>query len=79
MIMLVFAIVIATLAQPDVPLRIDSVFPDRGQSLVADPALIWFDDFDGPEKAYTESAGGLDERNGFGGTGGGNGLSVPQG
>ena len=32
--------------------------------------MIWFDDFDGPEKPYTESAGGIDERAGCGGAGG---------
>lgn len=61
--------IITTVAQADLPLRIDSVVPLPVQPHAADPAVIWFDDFDGPEKPYTESSGGLDDRAGDGGTG----------
>jgi len=63
------ALAMGTLAQADAPLRIDSVVPHPNQPQAADPAVIWFDDFDGPEKPYTESAGGIDERTGFGAAG----------
>jgi hypothetical protein len=65
-----FALVLAMLAQADVPLRIDSVIPCANQPQAADPAMIWFDDFDGPEKPYAESAGGIDQGTGYGGAGG---------
>jgi hypothetical protein len=64
-----FALAMVILAQADVQLRIDSVVPLPNQPQSADPAVIWFDDFDGAEKPYTESAGGVDERNGYGGAG----------
>ena len=64
-----FVLVMATLAQAEVPLRIDSVVPHPNQPQAADSAVIWFDDFDGPEKPYSESEGGFDERMGFGGAG----------
>ena len=53
---------------PDV-LRVDSVVPSPRQPHEADPATIWYDDFNGPDKAYTESSGGLDETVAFGGAG----------
>ena len=31
--------------------------------------MIWYDDFDGPEKLYSESQGGLDDRVSFGNQG----------
>jgi hypothetical protein len=62
-------VIIAIVAQADPPLRIDSVMPLPVQPHTADPAVIWFDDFDGPEKPYTESSGGLDDRAGYGGAG----------
>ncbi len=46
---------LGTLAQADAPLRIDSIVPHPSQPEAADPAVIWFDDFDGPEKTYTET------------------------
>ena len=39
------------------------------QPQASDDAVIWCDDFDGPEKAYTESQGRLDETQAFGGQG----------
>jgi hypothetical protein len=53
---------------PDIP-RIDSVVPSPKQPQEADPATIWYDDFDGPAKAYTETAGDLDDQVAFGGRG----------
>jgi hypothetical protein len=55
-------------AAPAVP-RIDSVVPSRPQPHQSDPAVIWYDDFDGPEKLYSESQGGLDDRVSFGNQG----------
>jgi hypothetical protein len=43
---------------PETP-RIDSVVMARPQPHEADPAVIWYDDFDGPVKPYTESQRGL--------------------
>ena len=51
------------------PPRIDSLVPCRPQPHESDPAVIWCDDFDGPEKAYTESQGGPVEDMAFGGSG----------
>jgi hypothetical protein len=39
------------------------------QPQASDEAVIWYDDFDGPDKAYTESEGRLDEEQVFGGQG----------
>ena len=60
---------VAVVVQSDVSLRIDSVVPLPSQPHAADPAVIWYDNFDGPEKPYTESQGELDDREGFGGAG----------
>jgi hypothetical protein len=49
--------------------RIDSVVMSRPQPHELDPAVIWYDDFDGPVKPYTESQGELDARGTFGGQG----------
>ena len=53
---------------PEVP-RIDSVVMSTPQPQASDDAVIWYDDFDGPEKAYTESQGQLDDAQAFGGQG----------
>ena len=53
---------------PEVP-RIDSVVPSAKQPQEADAATIWYDDFNGPPKAYTESEGDLDAAVAFGGEG----------
>lgn len=53
---------------PEVP-RIDSVVMSTPQPQASDDTVIWYDDFDGPEKAYTESQGQLDETQAFGGQG----------
>ncbi len=50
--------------------RIDSMVSVRPSPLQTDAAVIWHDDFDGPEKQYTESQGGVDKNHGFGGSGG---------
>ncbi|MHB1034726.1 MAG: hypothetical protein ACYC35_09210 [Pirellulales bacterium] len=55
------------------PARIDSVIPAASQPQQSDPAVIWYDDFDGPEKAYTESQGAPDGKEAWGGQG----RSVP--
>lgn len=52
---------------PEVP-RIDSVVMAEPQPHKSDEAVIWYDDFD-EEKRYTESKGGLDERQAYGGQG----------
>jgi len=46
--------------------RIDSVEMVRVSPLASDPAVIWYDGFDGPEKAYTESQGPVVRDHGFG-------------
>jgi len=53
---------------PDVP-RIDSVVMARQQPHQTDESVIWYDDFDGEEKNYTESSGGLDDQQAYGGQG----------
>jgi len=53
---------------PEVP-RIDSVVMAATQPHATDKAVIWYDDFNGPPKAYTESQGTLDTGEAFGGTG----------
>ena len=49
--------------------RIDSVVMFASQPQQADGATVWYDDFDGPAKAYTESQGPLDDQEGVGGRG----------
>lgn len=39
---------------------------DAGQWQETDSALIWYDDFNGPEKNYTEASGAVDHNTGFG-------------
>jgi len=53
---------------PEIP-RIDSVETLKPQPQETDAETIWFDDFDGPEKKYTEATGALDDREAFGGAG----------
>jgi hypothetical protein len=53
---------------PEAP-RIDSLVMIPAQPQAADPAVIWYDDFDGPAKQYTESEGELDAAAAFGGQG----------
>jgi hypothetical protein len=53
---------------PEVP-RIDSVVMSAPQPQASDEAVIWYDDFDGQEKAYTEAQGQLDDAQAFGGQG----------
>ncbi|MHC4406855.1 MAG: hypothetical protein ACYTG0_45140, partial [Planctomycetota bacterium] len=53
---------------PEVP-RIDSVVMSSSQLQQSDEAVVWYDDFDGPEKPYTESQGRLDDNEAFGGQG----------
>ena len=53
---------------PDRP-RINCVVMSRPQPHESDPAVIWYDDFDGPVKAYSESQGELDAKEAFGGQG----------
>ena len=55
-------------AEPAVP-RVHSVSMAAKQPHADDPATIWYDDFDGPQKAYGESSGDLDEKVAFGNTG----------
>ncbi|TKJ33714.1 MAG: hypothetical protein CEE38_20250 [Planctomycetes bacterium B3_Pla] len=50
--------------------RIDSLVSLRPSPLETDAAVIWYDDFDGPQKQYTESQGRIDTSQGFGGSGG---------
>jgi len=56
-------------AAPTIP-RIESVVPLPFQPHEKDPAVIWYDDFNGRAKAYSESSGGIDTEVGFGGSGG---------
>ncbi len=53
---------------PETP-HIDSVVLSRPQPQESDAAVIWYDDFDGPAKPYTESEGELDAKEAFGGEG----------
>jgi hypothetical protein len=55
-------------AAPPVP-RVDSVVPCAKQPQETDAATIWYDDFNGPPKAYTETEGDLDAAVAFGGEG----------
>lgn len=50
--------------------RIDSLVSLRPSPLETDATVIWYDDFDGPQKQYTESQGRVDTSQGFGGSGG---------
>ena len=50
--------------------RIDSLVSLRPSPLETDRVVIWYDDFDGPQKQYTESQGRVDMSQGFGGSGG---------
>ena len=61
----------STLAQtlPGTP-RIDSLVSLRPSPLETDADVIWYDDFDGSQKLYTESQGRVDTSHGFGGSGG---------
>jgi len=52
---------------PEIP-RIDSVVMAKPQPHEADANVIWYDDFD-EEREYTESSGGLDEKEAYGGEG----------
>jgi hypothetical protein len=54
---------------PETP-RIDSLAMLKTSPLKTDPAVIWYDDFDGPPKPYTESQGKIDTACGYGGAGG---------
>ncbi len=58
---------------PEVP-RIDSVAMLKPSPFLRDKAVIWYDDFDGPAKPYTESSGKIDRQEAFG-LGGGSMLS----
>jgi len=51
--------------EPEIP-RIESVEILEVQPQESDTAVIWFDDFDGPVKNYTESSGELDSKTKFG-------------
>lgn len=53
---------------PEIP-RIDSVVMTKPQLHETSEAVIWYDDFDGEERKYPESSGGLDEQQVFGGQG----------
>ena len=54
--------------KPEIP-RIESVATVEIQPHESDTAVIWFDDFDGPVKSYTESSGELDSETKFGPSG----------
>jgi len=58
----------AAAESPEVP-RIDYVVPSPRQPQENDSATIWYDDFNGPPKAYTESGGDLDDKTALGGEG----------
>jgi len=53
---------------PETP-RVDSAVMSKPQPHETSKAVIWYDDFDGEEKNYPESSGGLDEKQTFGGQG----------
>lgn len=64
---------VATLAaepatRPTTP-RVESVVPSKQQPQTDAKSTIWYDDFDGPVKAYTEGAADADPSQGFGGAG----------
>jgi len=50
-------------------LRVESVVPLPQQPQEIDKAIIWYDDFNGPEKEYGEAEGKLDPAESFGGAG----------
>jgi hypothetical protein len=47
--------------------RIESIVPLAHQPQENDPATIWYDDFNGPDKSYPEASGALDRHESFGG------------
>lgn len=51
--------------KPEIP-RVDCVISLPVQPQVADPATIWYDDFDGSPKPYAEQSGTLDDTMAFG-------------
>jgi len=59
----------ATEDPPPTAPRIESVVPLPAQPHEKDPAVIWYDDFDGPPKRYTEGTKDLDAKEAFGGSG----------
>jgi len=67
-LLLVLASAALAAEAPEVP-RIESVVMSPRQPQESDPATIWYDDFNGPPKAYTESQGDLDGQTAFGGEG----------
>ncbi|HEX4792673.1 MAG TPA: hypothetical protein VH370_02715 [Humisphaera sp.] len=50
-------------------MHIESVVPSAHQPQESDPATIWYDDFNGPEKPYGEKQGELDSGESLGGSG----------
>ncbi|MBI1387414.1 MAG: hypothetical protein GC154_03085 [bacterium] len=58
----------ALAAPPEVP-RVDGVVPLDPQPEAGDPAMIWYDDFDGPARSYPESNGPLVDAEAYGGSG----------
>src|SRR3954465_3518257 len=56
------------LREVEVP-RIESVVPLPRQPHQDDPTVIWYDDFEGPEKNYGEASGNLDAAESYGGAG----------
>ena len=49
--------------------RIECVVPLPHQPQENDPATIWYDDFNGPEKSYGEASGKIDDHESLGGFG----------
>jgi hypothetical protein len=76
---LALLLIFATSAQAGSPLRIDSVEPLANQPQATDPAVIWYDDFNGPAKPYTETSGTTDDHAGYGGSGGAMVCLYPKG
>jgi len=70
-VLLLLLFIQLAMGQTDVPEapRIESVAMSARQPQAADAATIWYDDFDGPPKAYAESSGNLDDKCAFGGAG----------
>src|SRR5690242_19991488 len=59
--------VLVAAAEPPVKVpRIESVVPLARQPHEDDPATIWYDDFNDPDKPYGEADGKLDEAESFG-------------
>ncbi len=67
-LMIACAVTACAAAPPEVP-HIDSVVMMHPQPQEAAPEVIWYDDFDGQPRQYTEAEGPVVSEQAFGGSG----------